>query len=63
MVIDTIRKAILETNGGSETYDRIANDLNVSRAKAKELYFRFQYFPTEEFMQKCKDSEQAGINY
>ena len=62
MIIETIRKAILETTDRSEVYDRIAEELGVSRAKAKELYFRFQYFPTEEFMQKCKDSEQVGIN-
>ena len=63
MIIDTIRRAILETSYGSDAYDRKAEDLNISRGKAKELYFRFQYFPTEEFMQKCKDSEEVGINY
>lgn len=54
---DIVRNAYLSETTRNDTFNRIAKDAQVSRQVAKRLAFCFLWFPTEETLQKVKDSD------
>lgn len=60
-VVETIRNHLLDFNVDEALVVKVSESLECSKLKAKELIFRFHYFPTEEFMQKCLDGNHQDI--
>lgn len=53
---EIIRNSLIETDTRGKAFDFIQREAGVSRIVAKRLLFSFLWFPTEETLQKIKDS-------
>lgn len=53
---EIIRNSLIETDTRGEAFDFIQCEAGVPRIVAKRLLFSFLWFPTEETLQKIKDS-------
>ena len=59
-ILTIIRETILDNmDHMDKQIDILSEKLNVSPAKASELLFRFYFFPTEEFINKCLSGEHT----
>lgn len=50
-LIKIIREAIVNNTVRTYQFDEIAKNANCSRAAAKQLYFSFLYYATEDYLQ------------
>lgn len=55
-ITSVVREAILNNTVRTYSFDEIAEKLGVTRYIAKKLYFSFLWFPTEETLQKIKET-------
>ena len=55
-ITSVVREAILNNNVRTYSFDEIAEKLGVTRYVAKKLYFSFLWFPSEETLQKIKET-------
>lgn len=55
-ITSVVREAILNNTVRTYSFDEIAEKLGVTRYVAKKLYFSFLWFPTEETLQKIKET-------
>ena len=55
-ITSVVREAILNNTVRTYAFDEIAKKLGVSRYVAKKLHFSFLWFPTEETLQKIKET-------
>ncbi len=55
-ITSVVREAILNNTVRTYSFDEIAEKLGVTRYVAKKLYFTFLWFPTEEALQKIKET-------
>ena len=53
---EIIRNSLIETDTRDKAFDFIKREAGVPRIVAKRLLFSFLWFPTEETLQKIKDS-------
>ena len=53
---EIIRNSLIETTTRAEAFDFIQREAGVPLIVAKRLLFSFLWFPTEETLQKIKDS-------
>ena len=60
-LIEIIRKSLIETDTRGEAFDFIQREAGVSRIVAKRLLFSFLWFPTEETLQRIKDSDGEDL--
>ena len=55
-ITSVVREAILNNTVRTYSFDEIAENLGVTRYVAKKLYFSFLWFPSEETLQKIKET-------
>ena len=55
-ITSVVREAILNNTVRTYSFDEIAEKLGVTRYVAKELYFAFLWFPSEETLQNIKEN-------
>lgn len=55
-ITSVVREAILNNTVRTYSFDEIAEKLGVTRYVAKKLYFSFLWFPSEETLQKIKET-------
>ena len=51
-ITSVVREAILNNTVRTYSFDEIAKKLNVTRYTAKQLYFAFLWFPSENTLRK-----------
>lgn len=57
-LIKTIREAIVNNTVRTYQFDAIARDAKCSRQVAKQLYFAFLYYATEDYLQDLLKNNQ-----
>lgn len=55
-ITSVVREAILNNTVRTYSFDEIAEKLGVTRYVAKKLYFSFLWFPSEETLQKIRET-------
>lgn len=55
-ITSVVREAILNNTVRTYSFDEIAEKLGVTRYVAKKLYFSFLWFPSEDTLQKIKET-------